>query len=97
MVQVRERSDVGGAPHTRCMLTDLQTRMIEFERGWLGRRGAKNAAIIAEFGWRPVTYYRRLDELVQSRAAAEADPMLCRVVLERMDRVEHLRVERRVA
>ncbi|HEU5471718.1 MAG TPA: DUF3263 domain-containing protein [Actinophytocola sp.] len=57
-------------------LTDRDRRILAFERQWWAHAGAKEKAIRDEFEVSPTRYYQLLNELLEKRAALEADPML---------------------
>ena len=57
-------------------LTELQTRILAFERSSWRSPGAKERAILDEFGLTPTRYYQLLNELIDSAAAAQFDPAL---------------------
>ena len=52
--------------------------LLEFERGWWTEPGLKTDRIRADLGISSSTYYKRLSELIDSRAAMEFDPLLIR-------------------
>ena len=57
-------------------LGDVEMRMLAFERRrWLFA-GAKEQAILDEFGWSTTAYYLRLNALLDRPEALVADPML---------------------
>jgi hypothetical protein len=83
---VPERADGEG-------LTGLELRVLEFERAWGARPGAKASAIRAEFGVAPARYYQMLSAVLESPAALRHDPLLVR----RLQRVRDARVASRAS
>jgi len=71
-------------------LDELSLRMLEFERAWASRVGAKEAAIRAEFSVPAARYYQMLYALIDSPFAVQHDPLLVR-------RLQRLRDARRRA
>ena len=71
-------------------LDELSLRMLEFERLWASRVGAKDAAIRAEFSIPAARYYQMLYALIDSPIAVRHDPLLVR-------RLQRLRESRRRA
>ncbi len=78
-------------PPTSLSVQDL--RLLDFERSWASRVGAKDAAILAEFGLAPARYYQMLYVLIDSPAALRHDPLLVR----RLQRLRDARVRSRAA
>lgn len=74
-------------------LTELDLRVLEFERDWAARVGAKEAAIRSEFGLTAARYYQMLNVLVDSPAALRHDPLLVR----RLQRLRDARTRARAA
>jgi len=68
-------------------LSELQQRVLEFERSWWRYAGAKEQAIRDEFGLSATRYYQTLNALIDTRAAMEFDPLLVK-------RLRRLRAER---
>lgn len=58
------------------MLTDIESRILAFERRWWQARGSKEEAIHAEFGLSPVRYYVALNRLLDDPEALAAEPVL---------------------
>lgn len=69
-------------------LTELEQRIISFERQWWKYAGAKEQAIRELFEIAPTTYYQTLNWVIDRPAALAFDPMLVR-------RLQRLRAERR--
>ncbi|WP_193510310.1 DUF3263 domain-containing protein [Cryobacterium sp. BB736] len=59
-------------------LSDLQLRILDFERQWWRHAGAKEEAVRAEFGVSGARYYQLLNAVIDSPAAIVHDPMLVR-------------------
>jgi hypothetical protein len=74
-------------------LTELDLRLLAFERGWGARVGAKEAAIREEFGLPAARYYQMLNVLIDSPAALRQDPLLVR----RLQRLRDGRTRSRAA
>jgi len=74
-------------------LTETDVKMLDFERQWWKFAGAKEQAILAEFGWSATRYYQRLNALIDEPAAMAADPLLVR----RLQRLRAARAHARSA
>ncbi|AYF97409.1 DUF3263 domain-containing protein [Protaetiibacter intestinalis] len=72
---------------------ELQLRVLEFERDWGARSGAKASAIRAEFDVAPARYYQMLSAIIDSPAALRHDPLLVR----RLQRVRDARAAARAS
>nr|WP_210422729.1 MULTISPECIES: DUF3263 domain-containing protein [unclassified Cryobacterium] len=59
-------------------MSDLQLRILDFERQWWRHAGAKEEAVRAEFGVSGARYYQLLNAVIDSPAAIVHDPMLVR-------------------
>jgi hypothetical protein len=57
-------------------LSELQLRVLAFERGWWRQPGAKEQAILDDLGISPTRYYQLLNELIDSPEALARDPGL---------------------
>jgi len=57
-------------------LTELQMRMLAFERSWWRSPGAKEREILDTFQIPPTRYYQLLNELIDRPEAARFDPAL---------------------
>jgi hypothetical protein len=57
-------------------LTDLELRILEFERNWWRFSGAKESAIKDLFDLTPPAYYQALNNLIDRDDALLAQPML---------------------
>jgi hypothetical protein len=80
-----------GSPSTG--LTEADLALLDFERRWASRVGAKEAAILAEFGLPGARYYQMLYVLIDSPAALRHDPLLVR----RLQRLRDTRTRSRAA
>ena len=81
------------SPAVASALDDLQLRLLDFERRWVARVGAKEAAIRDEFGLPAARYYQMLNALIESPAALQHDPLLVR----RLQRLRDSRTRSRAA
>ncbi len=72
------------------LLTELEARMLEFERQWWTRAGAKVAAIREQFGVSDVRFYATLNRLIDKPDAVRRYPMVVR-------RLKEIRSRRRPA
>ena len=66
------------APQAEDQLDELALRVLEFERVWAARVGAKEAAIRSEFSIPAARYYQMLYALIDSPVALRSDPLLVR-------------------
>jgi hypothetical protein len=57
-------------------LSELEMRILAFERSWWRFPGAKEREILEVLGIPVTRYYQLLNELIDRREAAEFDPML---------------------
>ena len=57
-------------------LTDLEARILEFERSWWKHAGAKESSIKELFVLTPPSYYQLLNNLIDREDALLAAPML---------------------
>lgn len=60
------------------MLSELDRRILDFERGWWLHPGLKDQNIPELLGVQPRVYYRRLRELLETEAAISYDPLTVR-------------------
>ena len=74
-------------------LSELDLRLLDFERAWSNRVGAKEAAILTEFALPAARYYQMLYVLIDSPAALRQDPLLVR----RLQRLRDARTRSRAA
>jgi hypothetical protein len=82
-----------GAPE----LTDREKAILDFERTWWQREGAKEAAIRAELGISGTRYYELLQRLCDSPAARAYDPLVIHRLRRLRDRRRRARYEGRSA
>jgi hypothetical protein len=57
-------------------LTELEVRILEFEKNWWRYAGAKESAIKELFDMKPPAYYQLLNNLIDRPDALLASPML---------------------
>lgn len=74
-------------------LTDDETAILDFERTWWKYPGAKEQAIVQQFGVLTVRYYQRLNALIDSDAALAYDPL----TVKRLRRLRDARAAQRRA
>lgn len=72
-------------------LTDLEGRILEFERSWWRYAGAKEAAIKELFDLSAPRYYQLLNDLIDREDALLASPML----VKRLRRLRQARMSAR--
>ena len=84
-----------GTAHTDAPdeLTELERRILAFERRWWRRAGVKETAIRAEFAISSTRYYQLLNALLDKPAAVAAEPM----VVGRLRRLRATRARARTA
>ncbi len=85
--------DARSAASAPQILSDVQVRVLDFERDWTDRVGPKDAAILSEFGLSSARYYQVLSALIDSPVALRHDPLLVR----RLQRVRDSRARARAA
>ena len=73
-------------------LSDLEVRILDFERQWWTYAGAKDAAIRELFDLSTRNYYELLNNLIDRPDALEAAPLL----IKRLRRLRESRVRQRV-
>ena len=78
------------APSAPVGLSEREVAILAFERQWWKSPGAKEQAVREEFGLSGTRYYQLLNELIETTAALEADPMLVK-------RLRRLRASRKRA
>ena len=78
---------------TGSALTDLESRILEFERTWWRFAGAKESAIKELFDLSAPRYYQLLNDLIDRDDALEAAPML----VKRLRRLRQARMQARSA
>ncbi len=74
-------------------LTDLESRILEFERNWWRFAGAKETAIKELFALTAPRYYQLLNDLIDREDALAASPML----VKRLRRLREARMQARTA
>ncbi|MEK6648857.1 MAG: DUF3263 domain-containing protein [Actinomycetota bacterium] len=74
-------------------LSDLEARILEFERNWWRYAGAKESAIKELFDLTPPRYYQLLNDLIDREDALAASPML----VKRLRRLRQARMSARTA
>jgi len=74
-------------------LSDLEVRILEFERQWWKHAGAKEQKIRELFDLSPTRYYQLLNSLIDRPVALACDPML----VKRLRRLRDQRVQVRSA
>ena len=74
-------------------LTDLETRILDFERNWWRFAGAKETAIKEIFDLTAPRYYQLLNDLIDRDDALAASPML----VKRLRRLREARMQARTA
>ena len=74
-------------------LTDLDIKMLDFERSWWKHAGVKEQAIRERFDMSATRYYQLLNELLEQPAAMTHDPIL----VKRLKRLRVYRQRQRVA
>jgi hypothetical protein len=84
---------VGRSDEPATGLGELEARVLDFERDWASRDGAKDAAIRAEFSIPAARYYQMLYALIDSPVALRSDPLLVR----RLQRLRDARARARAA
>jgi Protein of unknown function (DUF3263) len=66
----------GERPSPVPSLTELEMRILAFERSWWQSPGAKDREILDAFGISPTRYYQLLNELIDRPESARFDPAL---------------------
>ena len=62
-------------------LSELELKMLEFERTWWRHAGAKESSIKELFNLTPPAYYQMLNNLIDKEAALMAEPLLVKRLL----------------
>ncbi len=89
-------SDPGGSVEGMEPLTDLDVRMLTFERQWWKYAGAKEQAIKDLFDLSATAYYQRLNALIDKPAALATDPMVVKRLRRIRESKQHARSVRRL-
>ena len=71
-----ENNESVNSGYTHPGLSDLESRILEFERSWWRFAGAKESAIKELFDLSAPRYYQILNDLIDRQEALEASPML---------------------
>ncbi len=79
--------------NTNSGLTELELRILDFERQWWRHAGAKESSIKELFGLTSPVYYQLLNNLIDREAALLAQPML----VKRLRRLRESRTQARAA
>jgi len=66
---------------TAAGLSELEIKMLEFERTWWRHAGAKESSIKELFNLTPPAYYQLLNNLIDRPAALMAEPLLVKRLL----------------
>ena len=74
-------------------LTELEVKILDFEKQWWRYAGAKESSIKEFFNLTPPAYYQLLNNLIDREAALMAQPML----VKRLRRLRESRTEARAA
>jgi hypothetical protein len=82
-----------GATSVPSKLSDLETRILDFERNWWRYAGAKESAIKELFDLSAPRYYQLLNDLIDREDALLASPML----VKRLRRLRQARTSARAA
>ena len=80
-------------PTSGAGLTELEVRILEFEKQWWRHAGAKESSIKELFDLTPPAYYQLLNNLIDREAALLSQPML----VKRLRRLREARTEARAA
>jgi len=76
-------------------LSDLQMRVLAFERSWWRQPGAKEREILEELGMPATRYYQLLNELIDRPEALESDPVLIKRLQAQRARRQRIRSPRK--
>lgn len=79
--------------NTPAGLSDLEIRILDFERSWWRYAGAKESAIKELFDLSAPRYYQILNDLIDREEALVASPML----VKRLRRLREARMSSRLA
>lgn len=67
-------------------LTERDRAILTFERSWFLHLGAKEQAVLDQFGMSLTRYYQALNALLEDPAAMEFDPLTVKRLLRLRDR-----------
>jgi hypothetical protein len=85
--------EFAAAGNSAANLTDLELRILDFERQWWRYAGAKESAVNELFDLNPPAYYQLLNNLIDREDALLAQPML----VKRLRRLREARTSARSA
>jgi hypothetical protein len=74
-------------------LSDLEVRILDFERQWWRYAGAKDVGIKEQFGLSTREYYELLNNLIDREDALMASPLL----IKRLRRLREARLAKRIS
>ena len=77
-------------------LSERDREILLFERSWWKQTGSKERAVRDRFGMSTTRYYQILNELIDSTAALEEDPMLVRRLRRQRQARQRQRAARRL-
>ncbi|HEY3292645.1 MAG TPA: DUF3263 domain-containing protein [Candidatus Nanopelagicaceae bacterium] len=86
-----DESAMTTSPDQASGLSDLEVRILEFERSWWRYAGAKESAIKELFDMSAPRYYQLLNDLIDREDALLASPML----VKRLRRLRQARMSAR--
>ena len=66
-------------------LTELESKILEFERTWWRHAGVKESSIKELFNLTPPAYYQLLNNLIDRPAALMAEPLLVKRLIRLRD------------
>ncbi len=78
-------------------LTDRDKAILDFERSWWSQSGPKETLILEKFDLSASRYYQILNELVDTDAAYEHDPLVVRRLRRLRDRRRRARTQAQAA
>ena len=84
-------SDPAGTVAQMPDLTDLDRQILDLERRWWQRAGAKDAEIRHDLDLTPTAYYARLNQLLEHPQALAVEP----TVVNRLRRLRDQRIAKR--
>lgn len=82
--------------HAQSALSERDREILMFERTWWKQSGSKERAVRDRFGMSTTRYYQILNELIESPAALEEDPMLVRRLRRQRQARQRQRAARRL-
>ena len=86
-----DESAINTSPALQSGLSDLEVRILDFERSWWRYAGAKESAIKELFDMSAPRYYQLLNDLIDREDALLAQPML----VKRLRRLRQARMNTR--